>query len=168
MLTCAYGRPERRIRYTDDRRNGIWQEHLAKCRHKGNFVRKYHMTEESFNRLVDDLGPYLCVDEVKSRNSTSGIQPVDKRFIVAAGLRWLGGHDHTCLEDVFHISYSSSRRVVNRFIDAVTRNINNIYLPATHEELETLATGLTINSTADGPRSCSRFGWLVVHPDATQ
>jgi hypothetical protein len=48
-----------------------------------------HMTEESFNRLVDDLGPYLCVDDVKSRNSTSGIQPVDKRFIVAAGLRWL-------------------------------------------------------------------------------
>jgi hypothetical protein len=81
MLTCAYGRPERRIRYTDDRRHGMWQDHLAKCRHKGNFVRKYHMTEESFNRLVDDLGPYLCVDEVKSRNSTSGIQPVDKRFL---------------------------------------------------------------------------------------
>jgi hypothetical protein len=45
MLTGAYGRSERRIRYTDDRSSGKWQEHLAKCRNKGNFVRKSHMTE---------------------------------------------------------------------------------------------------------------------------
>jgi hypothetical protein len=57
------------VRYPDDRRNGIWGEHVAKCRRKGTFVRKYYMTEESFNKLADDLSPYIWVDEVKSKNS---------------------------------------------------------------------------------------------------
>jgi hypothetical protein len=45
------------------------------------------MTEESFNMLVDDLGPYLCVDEVKSRNSTSGIQPVENHVALVGRAR---------------------------------------------------------------------------------
>jgi hypothetical protein len=49
---------------------------------------KYHMLEESFNKLVDLLAPQLHVDGIKSRNCTGGIQPKDKRMMVAAGLRW--------------------------------------------------------------------------------
>jgi hypothetical protein len=146
----AFCRPERRMRYTDERRNGIWEEHVLKCRHQGTFVAKYHMTEDSFNNLVHELSPYLWVNEAKSKNATSGIQPIDERLIVAAGLRWLGGHDHSCLEDVFHFSYSSSRRVINKFIDSVIYHLNNINLPSTDEELATVAAGWTIKSTADG------------------
>jgi hypothetical protein len=58
----------------------------------------------SFNKLVDDLSSYLWSDEVKSKNSTSGVQPIDQRFTFASGLRWLGGHDHSGLEGMFHIS----------------------------------------------------------------
>jgi hypothetical protein len=147
-IAAFLGQAEKRVRYPDDRRHGIWEEHVAKCRHKGTFVRKYHITEEPFNTLVDDLSPYLWVDEVKSKNNTSGFQPIDQRFIVASGLRWLGGHDHSGLEDMFDISCSSSWRIVKRFIGVVIQNLNNIYLPPTGEELATLAR--TIKSTADG------------------
>jgi hypothetical protein len=54
------------------------------------------------------------------------------------------------LEDVFHFSYSSSRRVINKFIDSVIYHLNNINLPSTDEELATVAAGWTIKSTADG------------------
>jgi hypothetical protein len=77
------------------------------------------MTESSFNKLVDLLAPNLQVDEEKSRNCRAGIQPIDKRIIVAAGLRWLGGEPYKSLANIFYFSRSSARRVVARFMDAV-------------------------------------------------
>jgi hypothetical protein len=61
-IAAFLGQPENTVRYPDDRRNGIWEEHVAKCRHKGTFVRKYHMTEESFNKLVPDLEKPMMVE----------------------------------------------------------------------------------------------------------
>jgi DDE superfamily endonuclease len=133
----------------DDRRDLMWQKHLQLLRHRGEFVCKYRMTEETFHLLVDILSPHLLVDEVKSRNSTAGIQPLDPRFIVGVGVRWLADFGHNILDDTFNISKTSSWRLVNKFLDAVIDHVNNIHLPTTDEELETLAAAWSIKSTAE-------------------
>jgi hypothetical protein len=115
------------------------------------------MTEESFNNLVDEHSPYLWVNEAKSK---TGIQPIDKRFIVAAGLRWLGGHDHSCLEDVFQFSYSSSRRVTNKFIHEVIYDLNN----TKDEELVTVAAGKTSNAPWTAATMGSFLRWMAFYP----
>jgi hypothetical protein len=48
---------ERGPRFRHARRNNLWEEHLVMCRHTGEFTRKYHMTEVTFNTLVDLLTP---------------------------------------------------------------------------------------------------------------
>jgi hypothetical protein len=103
-------------------------------------IRQKELYDRVLNKLVDDLSPYLWVDEVRSKNCTSGIQPIDQRHIVASGLRWLRRHDHSGLEDIIHISCSSSWRIVKSFIDVVIQNLNNFFLPTTDEDLATLAT----------------------------
>jgi hypothetical protein len=137
-VAAASNRQIRGPQAVDDRRDDMWAKHLALLRHRGEFIAKYRMSEESFYKLEHLLSPYLEVDEVKSRNSTSGIQPIDKRFIIAVGLRWLGGWNHNGLDEIYNISSSSSRRIVSRFIDAVNATINNIYLPTEETELEAL------------------------------
>jgi hypothetical protein len=59
------------------------------------------------------------VDEIKSKNSTGGIEMISPDIIVAAGLRWLGGDDMKAIEDTFHISLSSAKRIVKCFLQAV-------------------------------------------------
>jgi hypothetical protein len=140
---------ERKPKYLEHRRNGMWEELLVKCRHKGDFVSTFHMTESSFHKLVDLLAPHLHVDEVKSRNSTSGTQPIDRTIIVAAGLRWLGGEPYKSVADIFHFSRASARRVVARFIDAVIESLQ-ICLPTTNNELEAIAAGWTQKSSGQG------------------
>jgi hypothetical protein len=68
--------------------------------HKKDFIAKYHMSETSFNGLIDLLAPHLHVDGIKSRNCTGGNHPIDLRMMVAAGLRWLGGEQHKSLTDI--------------------------------------------------------------------
>jgi hypothetical protein len=65
---------ERKHNYREDRRNGMWEEQLRKCRHVEDFVETYKMTESSFDKLVELLAPDLHVNERKSRNSTNKIQ----------------------------------------------------------------------------------------------
>jgi hypothetical protein len=135
---------ERKPKYSELRRNGMWEELLVKYRHKGDFVSTFHMTESSFHKLVDLLAPHLHVDEMKSGNSTSGTQPIDQTIIVTAGLRWLGGEPYKIVADIFHFSRASARRVVSRFIDAVIESLQ-ICLPT-----KAIATGWTQKSSGQG------------------
>ena len=99
------------------------------------------MTEASFDRLVNMLD--LPVNHTKSRNSTGGIDPITKDIIVACGLRFLGGETHKSLEDTFHISKSSSKRVVECFVSAVIEcDALAIHLPE-EEDLDRLARTLS-------------------------
>jgi hypothetical protein len=142
-------RQHRRQKYRHAR-NGAWQEHVAMCEHTGGFERRYHMTKESFDKLVDILD--LPVNEVKSRNSTRGVEPIHKEIIVASGLRYLGGESYKSIADIFHMSDDSARRVVNRFINAVIESEHEqlaLALPK-EDELEDLAVQWSRKSTADG------------------
>ena len=109
------------------------------------------MTEQSFNKLVRILD--LPVDEIKSKNSTSGVDMICPQIITASGLRWLGGEEIKSIEDTFHISNSSAHRIVKRFLDAVidcNHKDLEIKLP-TANELHEIAEGWKKLSTAGGP-----------------
>ena len=144
-------RQQRRQKFRELRRNNIWDDYIVKARAvDGNFMRRYKMTEASFNKLVGILD--LPVNEIKSKNSTVGIDMISTNIIVASGLRWLGGEDFKSIEDTFHISMSSVQRVVNRFLDAVIECDHKdlaIELPK-DDELEQIAEGWNSLLTAGG------------------
>jgi hypothetical protein len=101
--------PEKK--YREHRRNGAWEEHVAKCLHKRNeFQMRYHMSKQAFDKLVELLN--LPVDQKQSRCSSSAIEPIDANIIVACGLQFLGGDTHKTNADAFHLSIPSSKRVI--------------------------------------------------------
>ena len=142
-------RQVRKPKFRDVRRDDLWHYHLVKAREiEGYFVERYKMTEDSFDKLVDMID--LPVNEVKSMNSTSGVSPIIKPMAVACGLRFLGGEPHKALEDCFHISKSSSKRAVRRFVQAVLDcEALAINLPEP-EELPRLAASWSEMSTCPG------------------
>ena len=149
VVAMAMGGDPRRTKYQENRRNGIWQEHMVKLDHIGEkqFKARYHMTKTSFNTLVNLLD--ITVDEQQSMRSTKGIEPITKEIVVACGLRFLGAEQYKSIADAFHMSDSSARRVVRMFIEAVNAcDQLEISLP-THNELEEVAIGFTAVSSAD-------------------
>jgi hypothetical protein len=136
-------------RYKEIRRNGAWDEHLTKCLYKrGEFFNRYHMSIDAFMVLVRMLG--IEVDQKQSRCSSGGIEPIDPNIVVACGLRWLGGESHKTNADAFHISISSSKRVVSQFICAVNSCDELLINLPEANELELLANQTTKKSTCDG------------------
>ena len=149
LLLLSKQHREPQPKYKEHRRNGAWEEHLAKCLYKrGEFQMRYHMTKEAFDKLVDLLD--IQVDHKQSRCSTGGIEPIDVNIIVACGLRWLGGESHKTNADAFHISIPSSKRVVRQFIEAVIQCPALAITKPTHDELEDLAAQTTKKSSCDG------------------
>jgi hypothetical protein len=60
-------------------------DHIERARDvSGFFVQRYHMTEESFDKLVDLLD--LPMNETKSQNSTQGVDPIIKPMVAGIGL----------------------------------------------------------------------------------
>ena len=101
-----------------------WDEHLLACYLKPNgFQKRYHMTEKSFNDLVEILD--IRVHEGLSRASTNGNQPILPHFVVGCGLRYLGGEHCKSLVDVFGMSETSVQTTIDKFIEAVKNWIPN-------------------------------------------
>ena len=136
-------------RYQEIRRNGAWEEHVTKCLYKrGEFFIRYHMSIEAFTRLIRVLS--IQVNHKQSQCASGGIEPIDANIVVACGLRWLGGESHKTNADAFHISISSSKRVVSQFLSAVNNCDDlSIHLPQAHE-LEDLASQTSQKSSCDG------------------
>ena len=132
-----------------------WVDHLAKEHHTGNFNSRYHMDVGKFNILVSRLRPWITVDFRKSMNSTSGNIPIYPELVVATGLRYLGGELWKSLEDMIGMSYSSVKRVVDMFFDAVDVHESfDIRLPALDDpedlELRRVASGFKDKSSSEG------------------
>jgi hypothetical protein len=79
-------RQECQERFREHRRNNAWADFIDKSsKANGYFVRWYMMSEDSFNSLVGILN--LPVNEIKSKNSTGGINMISPDIvIVASGL----------------------------------------------------------------------------------
>jgi hypothetical protein len=133
-------------KYREFRRNGAWEEHVTKCLYnRDEFHRRYHMSLDAFQTLVRYLD--IKIDHKQSLRSSRGIEAINANIIVACGLRWLGGESHKTNADVFHISISSSKRVVTQFINAINEcELLSIDLP-TEDELEDLAIRTMERST---------------------
>lgn len=116
-----------------------WPSHVSQLRRQRNgFQRRYHMSEASFNILVDLLRPTIAIDERQSMRSTGGVPPITPEMTCGMGLRYLGGDSILSMEDSFHISTSSIDRHVNRFLEAVDRTLE-IKIPQTPEEFKQAA-----------------------------
>ena len=114
-----------------------WEYHVEQLRHTDEFQKRYHMTEASFNKLLDMLREYIEMNKKQSSCSSRGNVPIIPEVVLASGLRFLGGVGFAELADIFGHLTSSLRRTVNRFLTAVNccpRLL--IKLPLTSDELK--------------------------------
>ena len=126
---------QRRERWKQSRIN--WNQHLEMLRHTKGFQSRYHMSEPSFNKLVNILRSDISVDVNQSMRSSSGNGPITPEMIVGAGLRFLGGELHKSIADVYRINVRSSNTIVDKFLDAVEKSSAlAIKIPTTTDELK--------------------------------
>ena len=139
----------RSIKYKYTRTN--WQEHRDELILTNTFYSKMHMGVSAFENLVTLLRSDITVNELQSRRSTGGVDPIYPEMIVATGLRFFGGEKLKSLSDIYHYSLDSGRRVVRKFVDAVL-NCEKlaINLPTTEVQLLGLAQGFSNVSGARG------------------
>ena len=139
------GQKQRRVKWKHQRID--WDIHLKMLRHTGGFQSRYHMTESTFNKLVDILREALEKNERQSIRSTGGNDPITSEMTVAAGLRFLGGSLVKDIADLFGMSYSSVHRIVNLFLLAVNTH--------EHFKIEVTQTPDQLKACADGFQSIS-------------
>ena len=81
------------------------------------------MSYNDFESLLEALEEALTVSFAKSRASTDGNDPIYPEIIMACGLRFLAlGDNPATLSDLYGMSVSSAKRVINMFLDAVDFN----------------------------------------------
>jgi hypothetical protein len=90
---------------------------VVKLLHENAFDRKYHMSYDAFNILLELLRPDITCNIVKSMNSCN--EPIFPELVLATGLRWLAGGSYLDQKDVYSYSQSSYYRIQDIFIDAV-------------------------------------------------
>ena len=91
MLVMITAKKTRRVKWNHEQIN--WQNHVEKLRHANGFQKRYHMSERSFNELVNLLRPQVSYDKKQAYHSTRGKDPIGPEMVVGAGLCFLGG-DH--------------------------------------------------------------------------
>ena len=128
-----------------------WPEHVDYMSHINGFQSRYHMTKESFVKLLFILEDDLTVDEHQSRRSTRGNCPITSVVMLATGLRYLGGAKPQEISDIYKISIPSVHRVINMFLDAVEHSDElQIKIPTTDGELRSHANEWNRRSGASG------------------
>ena len=139
----------RRVKWRHERKG--WAEWSTYLDHTRGWEPRYHMSKNSFNKLVEILRNQLAIDELQSLRSSGGSDPISPEITVAAGLRFLGGTPVTSVADVYHFSISSARRVIDNFLVAVDENPTlKIRMPKTDEELWKITKGFDEISGASG------------------
>ena len=118
-----------------------WDGHVEMLRRTGDrgFERRYHMKENSFNKLLGILRHRFITNEVQAARAAHGNIPIIPEVVLACGLRYLGGDRYTALMDIFGISLQSAKRCVNKFLDAIMESGSDelkVKLPTTPEELK--------------------------------
>lgn len=128
-----------------------WSEHKDAMIGDGTFYCKMHMDVAAFDNLVEWLREDLTVNELQSRQSSSGGGPIYPEMIVATGLRWLGGEKLKSLHEIYNYSTGSGGCIVENFIFAVLQcNRLRIKLPTTIGELRVVANGFLRVSQVGG------------------
>ena len=123
-----------------------WEEHLALKDAVATFPRYYHMTVESFKKLVRILSPLVKRDEHRQACAGGRIPP---EFVVAMGIRFLGGLAPKDAASEFGVSISAAHAKIKLFIQAVNSSFT-IDVPRSTEELERCAAQWNEKSGAFG------------------
>ena len=150
ILICSSKKQKRRKKYKHKRLN--LDDHIDMCNETDGFERRYHMSYDSFKRLVKILN--IKVDEQKSRNSTGGEDPISSSMIVAMGLRFMGGEKIKSIADIYHTSLRSAERVLDIFLDAVESSdhpyLSTDLLPRTKNDRQRVTEEWAARSDAFG------------------
>jgi hypothetical protein len=139
----------KRIKWQHQRLN--WDEHVQKLRHTQEFSTYYHMSEETFSILLETIRDDITANHIKSKNSTSGNDPIYPELVLASGLEFMGGCAYKHIALIYGMSLSSAKRIVCKFWNAVIFNpAFSLALPYTLEELEANACAFEEKSKAFG------------------
>jgi len=128
-----------------------WAQHVKKCIHEKSFSRKYRMSHNSFNHLVNILKPYLERNAAKASRG----KYIIPHIVVAIGTRYLAGEPYTALNDIANVSTPSVYKLKNRFILALLQaNALKIKLPDSAGEWENVRQGFQNVSSENLFRGC--------------
>ena len=117
---------------------------------------RFRMPKEHFDYLVDALRSDITVDPTKSMNSTRGVvEPISAELVARCGIdRIAHGASELVLQDLYGISLSSTKRVIELFLNAVDSNTTcpelQVHLPdpTIIAELDDMAKRWSNTSTA--------------------
>jgi hypothetical protein len=115
-----------------------WSQYLRKHRHEGRFAKKYRMSEEAFNNLVQILTPFLHRgDTAQSRKRCS--EEIYPEIFVAIGLRYLAGGAYDDIREAYGVSVPGFYYCRNRFFKAVLKaDVLAIHVPDDPEKWESI------------------------------
>ena len=140
----------RRPKYKFNRIN--LKEHFKMCRATDGFQRRFHMSEDSFQKLVDILKDDLSINEAQSRRCTQGNAPITLEMVLAIGLRYMGGEHAKSLADIYGMHIKSAERVIGKFLNAVDKSTHPFLsidnLPKTEMERRKVALEWSARSGA--------------------
>ena len=85
------------------------------CRATDGFQWRFHMSEDSFQKLADILKDDLSINEAQSRRCTQGNAPITLEMVLAIGQRYMGGKHAKSLADIYGMHIKSAERVISKF-----------------------------------------------------
>ena len=87
-----------------------------------NFEGTYRMSIEAFYTLLDAVREDLTLSFVQSACSTLRNKPIYPDLILAMGLRFLTGDSVRVLHQLFGVSRSTARHLINLMLDTIDTN----------------------------------------------
>jgi len=134
-----------------------WYGHADQLIQAHGFINRFRIPKDHFESLLDAIRYAITVDFMGSVQSTKGNDPVYSEVILAMGLRFVGlGSRVPDLDDLYGMSISSARCVINMFLDVVDHSTEfaplQVKLPDLndHNALHDLAQRWSEVSTAFG------------------
>jgi hypothetical protein len=119
-----------------------WCKHIEQQVRRRRWNGKYHMSPDTFAKLVDLLRPMLEVDPIRLGTH----EPIIPEVVVAIGVRYLGGCNMKEFDETLRVSYPSAWRLTDKFLNAVLHcGPLSFELPTSPESLLTCAKDLILN-----------------------
>jgi hypothetical protein len=144
----SWNRTRREARYIRPRNNTDFLVTARHYLHEQEFNTVFRMKPESFTLLVSWIKPYLVVNELQSKRSSSGIPPLTTEMMLLCLLWYLAGGNPQQIRDRAQCSRATFYVVVWRVMDAIHRLPQmKITRPRNIEGLNELRRGFTSIST---------------------
>ena len=129
-----------------------WHRHVSKLQYEGLFNKKYRMSIEAFNNLVDILTPYI---KQQPWNRKTFQEPVTPNIMVSATIRLLAGGSYLDIYETHGMTYSYLYRVRNKVLKAILECEDlKIEYPSNDEDINHVRVGFTQGSNQNLLHKC--------------